>query len=597
MRTPIRSLAAFGLCWGAASGAAEVALRVSARQGLQVADVATWLAVSVGLASGFGLVLAGGAWAIGHTPFLKRNGARHGHGLVFAGFVGMHAAINYRFELVLNEFVRDPKVWGGIGLLLAAALGLGFVADRWLHQFRRPLGSFLLGVAVVGSAIAFPRALGTPGQPGDKPSIVVISLDTTRFDHLSPYGYGIDTPNLARLAREGTVFDQAVAAAPITEPSHLAMFTGRPPVATGVVSNGTDLGDRPELLWRTLDAGGYLTAGFIAGFPLHGKYGWGQGMQVYDDDFGRVAGVQSLSLVKLWNQVAIKEHALRERSADAVLARALPWIRAHAGEQTFTWVHFYDAHGPYDAPDNAALGAPPTDGAPLALPGYWPAPARAITSTDWLTRAYDNEIHLTDAAVGRVLDAIGPALDHTVVVVIADHGESLTEHGYLFDHGDDLYDPSLRVPWIVRYPPSVNAGQRVECQVGGIDLTPTVLALAGVTDRTEREGVSRAPELGGAPCREEPVLASTVAGRLMTDPPTDHALRARGMKLIRHEDARWEVYQLGDDPGEQVNLAPQEVSGLLGKLLESRISSGTTLSPELDPQTADMLHQLGYIDQ
>jgi len=181
-------------------------------------------------------------------------------------------------------------------------------------------------------------------------------------------------------------------------------------------------------------------------------------------------------------------------------------------------------------------------------------------------------------------------------MVTADHGESLTEHGYLFDHGDDLYDPSLRVPWIVRYPPGVTAGQRVECQVGGVDLTPTVLALAGVPDAVKREGVSRVPELAGANCRERSVFASTVAGRMMDKPPTDHAVRGQGRKLIRHEDGSEELYDLLADPGEAANLAPAGVSELERRLLHDRVSGAVSTSPEVDPETTAVLEALGYID-
>ena len=451
MRPPLRPLLTLAVLLGAATGAAEVALRASPLQGLGVAAIAGWLGVSVGLGGAFGLGAGLASWAIG----------RRTRGLVVAAFVGMHAAINYRFELVLNEFVRDPRVWGGIGGILLLALLLGLAVDPVLRQLHAGARRGLVALLLVSTVVAFVRARPTDGRAGERPNVLVISLDTTRSDHLSPYGHAIETPTLARLAREGVAFDQAIAAAPITEPSHLAMFTGRPPIASGVVSNGTNLGDRPDLLWRQLRERGYLTAGFVSGFPLHGKYGWTQGFDVYDDDFGAIAGVQSLSLVKAWNQVAIKEHALRERPAAQVLARAVPWIEAHRDEQMFAFVHFYDAHGPYDQPTNAALGAAPTNGTALPLPAYWPAQDRAITSPEWLTRAYDNELVAVDDAVGRLIAALGPTLDRTIVMVIADHGESLTEHGYYFDHGDNLYDPSLRVPWIVRYPPSAKAGVRV----------------------------------------------------------------------------------------------------------------------------------------
>lgn len=588
----LRPLVGFGLALGAASGAAEVALRASPLQGIGPGEIALWLAASIAMNAAFGVALALAAAALNRVPVL---GGRP-YGLVLAGALGLHAAVNYRFELVLNEFVRDPKVWGGIGALLVASLAFGLATDRWLRRVQRPLRPLLVGILLVGVGLGFARGRALDGTPGKRPNVLVVSLDTTRPDRLSPYGHDIATPNLARLAREGVVFEQAIAAAPITEPSHLAMFTGRPPLVTGVVSNGTDLGDRPELLWRTLREEGWLTAGFVAGFPLHGKYGWTQGMHVYDDDFGAVAGLQELSLVKAWNQVAVKEHALRERPAAQVLARAVPWIEAHRDRPFFAFVHLYDAHGPYDQPTNAALGPAPTDGAPLALPAYWPAPDKRITSPDWLARAYDNEIVAVDAAVGRLLDAVGPALDDTLVIVTADHGESLTEHGYLFDHGDNLYDPSLRVPLLVRFPRAAKAGLRVDCQVGGVDLTPTVLDLLGVRDAHEREGISRAPELRGEPCRETPVYASTVAGRLVADPPTDHALRGQGRKLVLHEGGAAELYELSTDPGETRNLAPNEVSDAMRALLDARVKGATVASPELDPGTRSMLEALGYVD-
>lgn len=584
MRPPPRPLFALAGLFGAATGAAEVAVRATPLQGLSAGAIATWLGAAIGLGAGFGLVAAGVAWGIG----------RRTRGLVLAAFLGMHAAINYRFEWVLNEFVRDPRVWGGIGAILLVSLVFGLLVDRVLRQLGAGTRRGLVALLLVSVALAFVRGRPVEGRPGDRPNVLIVSLDTTRADHLSPYGHPIETPTLARLAREGATFDQAIAAAPITEPSHLAMFTGRPPIASGVVSNGTNLGDRPELLWRVLRDRGYLTAGFVSGFPLHGKYGWTQGFDVYDDDFGGVAGLQSLSLVKVWNQVAVKEHALRERPASLVLARALPWIRAHRDEQMFAFVHLYDAHGPYDQPTNAALGPAPTNGTALTLPAYWPARDRAITSPEWLTKAYDNEIVAIDAAVGQLIEALGPTLDHTVVMVVADHGESLTEHGYLFDHGDNLYDPSLHVPWIVRFPPSAQAGVRVPCQVGGIDLAATVLGLVGATGGGE--GVSRVSELGGGECREESVYSSTVAGRLMEKPPTDHSLRGQGRKLIRHEDGKLELYDLVADPAEATNLAPNEIAGAMSKLVEARMAGQSPQSPELDAGTSEMLKSLGYVD-
>lgn len=572
----MRRLLPLGLYLGVLSGCAEVALRAAPRFGLNPGQVATWLAFSVAISL---------AWTLASALLLHR--LPRAAGLVVGAWLGMQLAINYRFELVLNNFVRDPRVWAAMPALFLVGLGLGVALDRRFARVHP--AAWVLPVLLL--PVAFLRARSADGAPGDAPNVLLISLDTTRWDHVA------GKPNLDRLAREGVVFEQAVAEAPITEPSHLAMLTGIAPYRAGVVSNGTDLGDRPALLSRVLQERGWLTAGFVSGFPLHSKYGWTQGFDVYDDDFGALPGREALSLVKLWNQFAIKEHALRERNAEAALSHALPWLRDHHDERFFAFVHFYDPHGPYVSPYNAELGPPPQEGAPLALPGYWPAREKKITSTDWLARAYDAEVRHVDDAVGALLDAIAPVLDRTVVIVTADHGESLTEHGYLFDHGDNLYDPSLRIPLIVRWPAGAKAGHRVDCQVGGIDITPTILELLGVDDGLVRDGRSRVPELRGEGCREAPLVASATTGRFVEKPPVDHALRSSVEKLVLHEDGRIEFFDLVADPGERTNRAElprsKEVEALLRRLLEG---GATVTGPNTDDETRKMLEQLGYIE-
>lgn len=558
-------------------GTGEVAFRASPRQGLDPGQLAAWLGFSVAVAL---------VWSAAAALVASR--LPRAHGVLLGAWLGMLVAINYRFELVLNNFAKDPRVWAAVPACFVGGLALGVVLDRVARRFHPALWL----VPVVATGAAFVRGRSVDGTKSDHPNVLLISLDTTRWDHVR------GKPHLDRLAAEGTSFSQAIGGAPITEPSHLAMLTGLEPYHTGVVSNGTDLGDRPALVWRALRDKGWLTAAFVAGFPLHSKYGWSQGIDVYDDDFGALPGREALSLVKLYDQVAIKEHALRERAAPAVLAHAVPWLRAHRDETFFAFVHFYDAHGPYESPYNADLGAPPTEGAALALPAYWPARDRAITSTDWLTRAYDGEVRYTDDAIGALLDALGPALDDTIVIVTADHGESLTEHDYLFDHGDNLYDPSLRVPWIVRWPKAVKAGQVVDCQVANFDVTPTLLDLLGVDDGQARDGLSRVPELRGEPCRERPVVSSATTGRFVEKPPVDHSLRGGGEKLILHEDGHTEFFDLGADPGELRNQSGSTRSEEVKTALQTLLQTGAaTTGPNQDAATRSMLEQLGYLDE
>ncbi len=574
----------------AMSAGVEVAARATPKAGWALADLETLLVVTFLLTSLLVVPVAVAGSVAGSRVrgwVLDRP-----YGLVWGVLVGMHLSINYRFEYVLNEYLRDPKVFVGVPVAFALGFLPMFFADRVLRRVR-PVS--LLGVAALGAIVGFVRVQPSPHTGGPGPNVVIISLDTTRMDRLGPYGHAINTPTLDRLAREGVTFDQAIAAAPITEPSHLAMLTGIAPYRSGIVANGTVLGDRPALIWRALAARGYRTAGFVSGFPLHGKYDWGQGVDVWDDDFGRVAGLQSLSLIKAWNQIAIKEHALRERPADLTLSRAIPWIKANEGGPFFALVHFYDVHGPYDS--HGQLGPPPTDGTPLNLPFYWPAVDRRVTDVTWLEEAYDKEIEYVDAAVGEVVAALGPNLDNTILVVTADHGESFTEHGYLFDHGDNLYDPSLRVPLILRYPAAATAGVRVGCQVGGVDLVPTVLGLLGIDDGVQRDGRSLVPTLKDGTCDSEPVYSSTVAGRMVEVPPVAHSRRLPEEKIIFYSDKDPEYFDLSNDPGELTSLQSGAERDALDQLVHALQSGGTIVGASQDSQTLQMLKALGYLEE
>lgn len=571
------------LALAVASSAIELAIRASARAGWSLEDLGKLEAAAFVVTVLYVAPLAG----------LARR-TRRPYGVLWGALFGMHAAINYRFEGVLNEFVRDPRVFLGVpAAFVVAALPLVY-ADRWLSRVH---WSALLGLACAACAVAGVRIVPAAGPSSalvDPPNVVIISVDTLRRDRLGAYGHAIHTPAIDRLAREGVTFEQAIAEAPITEPSHLAMLTGIAPYRSGVVANGTVLGDRPALLWRALAAQGYETAGFVSGFPMHGKYGWGQSTQVWDDDFGAVAGFQSLSLIKLWNQVAVKEHALRERPADLTLARALPWLRSRTDRPYFAFIHFYDVHGPYDA--HGGLGPAPTDGAPLKLPFYWPARDQQVTDVAWLEAAYDKEVEHVDDAVGQIVQALGSSLDHTVLILTADHGESFTEHGYLFDHGDNLYDPSLRVPLIVRFPGVATPGLRVGCQVGGIDLVPTILDILDLDDDVVRDGRSLVAALKGEACESVPVYSSTVAGRMVAVPPVAHSRRLPEEKIIFYSDKSPEYFDLGADPGEATPLENGASRDALDSLVHALQSGGTLLEAAQDSQTLEMLRALGYLN-
>ena len=208
----------------------------------------------------------------------------------------------------------------------------------------------------------------------------------------------------------------------------------------------------------------------------------------------------------------------------------------------------------------------------------------------------------TDEQLGVLLDTLAARgrLDDTLVLVVGDHGESLTEHGYLFDHGDDLFDPSLRVPLILWQPGRLPAGHRVPCQVSTVDVAPTLLEAAGLDARSaERDGVSLLPlARGEQTCLEGEVYATTVAGRLMERPPLDHAVRGRGRKLIAHEDGSSELYDLLGDPAETSDIAPAlpAEARALRAVLDAHVTGSAIQAPALDPATQDALRALGYLE-
>ncbi|NOY25842.1 MAG: sulfatase [Oligoflexia bacterium] len=523
MRRPsLSSLIVLAVTLGVGSGALEVGLRASPQHGMGPGAIAALLVVSIGLATAYLVVAALIGWATRQRPY----------GMLIGALVLVHGALWYRFDLVLNRFATDPRVWGGmLGILLVAA-GLAVVLDAVVERGRVVVALLALIVGAFGTSLAVTRSAAVVGQPrNNRKNVLIITVDTLRADHIAPYGADNATPNFSALAKQGALFETVVASAPVTEPSHLAIMTGQPPYQSGVAANGTRLGDRPALVWRAFHDAGYTTGAFVSGFPLHSRFGWSQGMDVYDDDFGSFQGLHSLSLVKAWDQIFLPAHTLRERRGDLTVKRALAFLGQHDDDAFFMWVHLFDPHGPYEAPGYPF--DPPTDGAPLDLPRYWPAADRAITSTDWLKGAYDAEIRYSDGLVGQLIDGLRfhNLLDDTVVVLTADHGESLTEHDYLFDHGDHLYDASLMVPLIVRAPGLARPGYRVPCQVSNEDVAPTLLAMLGLTHAPGQDAILRAGRdlsgmAAGGACDDRAIVSSTVSVRFVDQPPVDHIPRA-----------------------------------------------------------------------
>ncbi len=417
-------------------------------------------------------------------------------------------------------------------------------------------------VACVWIAIGFLAGCGR----GDRPNVLLITIDTLRADRLGCYGFGLaHTPAIDRLAREGVRCADATTSAPITLPAHSSIMTGLYPPAHGVRDNGNyALGPEAVTLAERLGAAGYRTAAFVSALVLTRRYGLDQGFEVYDDD--------------LWSEDAPQLFMIRDRPAARTADRALAWLDGWRGGAArppfFMWVHFFDPHQPYEPRSMDLAVLAPT--------------------------AYDAEIAEADRGVGRLLAWLEQheILDDTLVVLTADHGESLGEHGEP-THGIFIYDATIRVPLLWRLPNVLPAGSTYAGPVRHIDIVPTALAALGLRDDVVTQGVNLLPAFQGR--IPPPDLAQYAEARL-----AEEGFGMAPLAGVRHDGGKWiqaprpELYDLRTDPKELRNVYPgeaaqpleAELDGILG---DSALRALPAPTRQIDRETGEMLRALGYM--
>jgi choline-sulfatase len=398
---------------------------------------------------------------------------------------------------------------------------------------------------------------------GREPDVVVITLDTVRADRLGCYGHrGGLTPALDRLASRGVLFEDASCPVPLTLPSHASLFTGRYPTATGVRNNGTFLlPDAETTLAERLEASGFATGAVIAAHPLESRYGLAQGFAIYDESLPRRRVAEAGSFA-----VHIDERGARE-----VTDRALDvWTRL-SGRPRFLWVHYFDAHAPYAAPD-------PWGSAHIDHP-------------------YDGEIAYVDSELARLLARIERDSPDAVVVVAADHGEGLGEHGEQ-THGVFLYQSTVHVPLLVRAPGRWPEGKRVTVGVTLADVVPTILALVGAPVPSGLSGSDLAPAVFGSALGSREVYAESYLPLLQFRFSPLTMLRDGSLKYI--DAPTVELYDLSRDPAELSNLAGEarEATGMRSRL--AVVTAGADpdaagrAAGALDAESEARLRSLGY---
>ena len=384
--------------------------------------------------------------------------------------------------------------------------------------------------------------------------VLLITIDTLRWDRVGYMGADVETPNLDRLGRSGAIFTQAVTAAPITLPAHSSILSGLYPTSHGTRFNGIfRLPDEVETVAETLKGAGFTTAAFVGAFVLDRRFGLEQGFDFYDDELPEESPVNPVYFA--------------ERRAEEVVSRALAFIEGHEQERLFVWVHVYDPHAPHDAP--------------------------ALYAERYPGRPYDAEVAYTDSALGPLLTAVND--DRTAVIVISDHGEGLGDHGES-THTLFVYDSTMKVPLLVKAP-GVPAGLRVETQVRSVDVAPTILELAGVSSKSTIDGVSLLGRLESTDAEELSAYGETFGTLYQFNWSELRFLRKDGFKFI--EAPRPELYDLRLDPGETDNLwteNPSDVGKRLRRELDRAAKAEKQASAEpVDEDTKRRLESLGYV--
>jgi arylsulfatase A-like enzyme/Tfp pilus assembly protein PilF len=352
--------------------------------------------------------------------------------------------------------------------------------------------------AVLAMGVAAAAACGS-GPTADRraiversPSILLVTLDTTRADAIGPDAIGVNTPAFNALAARGRRFTQAYAPVPETLPSHASMLTGLYPAGHGVHENGRVLSQAVPLLPERLKQAGYRTAAFVSSFSLARRFGLARGFDVYDDE-QPIAGL--------------------ERSARDTTDRAVRWLTDSGAGPLLLWVHYFEPHAPYEPPE----------------------PFRAR----YAARPYLGEVAAMDEQLGRLVEVFDTRVQGPkVIVVVGDHGEGLGEHGES-QHGALLYQSTMHVPMVLVEP---GVSPRVFTEPVSIRrVHHTLLDWAGLGGELSLRGAVEAVVLGEA---MKPFLEYGWQPQIM-------AVAGRTKAIFA---GRTEVYDILADPAETVDL-------------------------------------------
>jgi arylsulfatase A-like enzyme len=553
--------------------------------------------------------------------------------LLVIGFLSRPSQI-----IILRPFIRSPV----IVLLIASILAVGWLLhiliyriyrlgpQRWLK--RRRISEIKLGarftmvifalilIVTLGYTLwtiipslyrDFPRQ--STGHNGPLPNVLIITLDTTRRDHLSSYGYPmVTTPNIDRLVRDGVIYTNAISTSSWTLPSHSSLFTGLYPYEHGshrMETQSPDQGtpqkiginrlhDEHQTLAEILNDHGYRTGAIIGGAFLTSSFGVAQGFEVYNDHFSwddfflRSEWIQFYPVQKFSQLMRIPSHLLfppnAQRRADLINQYAVRWLKSGDERPFFLFLNYFDPHSPYNPPspfdrlfetDTLGMLRPPT-----SIAGKKKTMSQTFEYDPKFIRyqisQYDGEVAFMDHHIGKFIDYLKDVrlYDDTMIIITSDHGEFLGEHSR-FGHGrTPLFEPLLQIPLIIKFPGGIRSGEVADEAIQLVDLMAVILSSL---DLPIPDVVYRPPSL--ALDHEPHEVISEVYPKISTISEdtssfeyvssfrdsifmehlcfltcTRRVIYVDSYKYILASCGREELYHLDSDPGEENNRAEKD---------------------------------------
>ncbi len=628
--TTLRRALGLGFAFGLAAANLELGLNLLTTVMRRMGPGLLFSVEKAALMLGLGLLLG-----LAAAPLLRLRFGRAWH-------IGAVALSWYALE---RWVAIDAPLFGMLQIVPPAGgallIGLGCWLTRWRASLPWAIGAVGLVAALLMPGIYLDAT--TPPQPeraelppprDSAPAVVLVVLDTVRAENVSTYGYHRKTaPAIDALAREGALFLDATSPSTWSLPSHASLFSGRYPSSHGAHAEHRFLDDRYPTLAQVLEANGYETYCITANPWISDGLGLTRGFGWQDESLHNQggAGIGFSFIHRLLDRLGLLE---ADKGGHLVAASFERWASERPAETerpAFVFLNFIEAHFPYHQLPHDYLwmfnDLPYGELRQISLDllaAQFGGASQPIEKVGEPTRAmYDGGVAYTSELLSRVVEALRArgSLDDTVLVVLADHGEILGERADFFGHGPSLYQEVVGVPLLVRYPPRIPAGVRVELAVSTLAAFATILDLADIEPPPTLQVASLAPlargESGsnGGPILSELHDRSQMgADRELSDPQMKpgrryRLLREGSLKLVAVSDGTHLLYDLAADPDESRDLSserPADLARMVSRLEDVQSSLGLPAldaplatgedAPALDAATQEQLRALGYIE-